>query len=261
MRKITVLILIQFLLITFNIKSQQPVNSDIVEIGWVEHLEDTIPLDLEFINEHNDTVILRDLIDKPTVLSFVYFNCPGVCNPLQESIARVAEKVDMELGKDYQILTISFDVTDTPEKAQKKKRNFIQNIVKDKAEHWMYLTGDQESIEAITSAVGFRYKVTGLDFAHPSGVILLSPEGKITRYLYGLDFLPFDLKMAIIEAQKGLAKPTINKVLQYCFNYDPEGQGYTLSITRIAGTIIIFISLLVFIGLIISRKRSMKKQK
>jgi len=106
--------------------------------------------------------------------------------------------------------------------------------------------------------VGFRYKETGLDFAHPSGIILVSPEGKITRYLYGLDFLPFDLKMAIIEAQKGLAKPTINKVLQYCFNYDPQGQNYTLSITRVAGTIIMFIAVLVFVILIIGRRRSRK---
>lgn len=258
MRKISIIILSLMLSINLSLNAQNPVNPDLVEIGWLEHLGDTIPLDLEFHSEVDKIVTLRELIDKPTVLSFVYFNCPGVCNPLQESIARVAEKVDMELGKDYQILTISFDVTDTPERAQKKKKNFIQNIVKEKAEHWMYLTGDQESIDAITEAVGFRYKETGLDFAHPSGVILVSPEGKITRYLYGLDFLPFDLKMAIIEAQKGLAKPTINKVLQYCFNYDPQGQNYTLSITRVAGTIIMFIAVLVFVILIIGRRRSRK---
>lgn len=260
MRKIIILLLSIFIF-SINGKAQNPINPDIVEIGWIEHLGDTIPLDLVFNSEVNKQVTLRELIDKPTVLSFVYFNCPGVCNPLQEGIARVAEKVDMELGKDYQILTISFDVTDTPEKAQKKKKNFIDNIVKEKADHWMYLTGDQENIDAITEAVGFRYKETGLDFAHPSGVILISPDGMITRYLYGLDFLPFDLKMAIIEAQKGMPKPTINKVLQYCFNYDPKGQSYTLSITRVAGTIIMFIAALVFIGLIIGRRKSQKANK
>ncbi|MFC2150900.1 SCO family protein [Bacteroidota bacterium] len=259
MRKITTVFVVFLTLATLKLNSQEAINQDILEIGWLEHLEDTIPLDLVFNSEVNKTVTLRELIDKPTVLSFVYFNCPGVCNPLQESISRVVEKTDMELGKDYQILTISFDVSDTPEKAQKKKKNFIQNIVKKKADHWMYLTGDQENIDAITEAVGFKYKATGLDFAHPSGIILLSPEGKITRYLYGLDFLPFDLKMAIIEAQQGLAKPTINKVLQYCFNYDPKGQGYTLSVTRVAGTIIMFIAVLVFVGLIVSRRRSIKK--
>jgi len=260
MRKITILIIILLFVGLAQIKSQETIVKDIVEIGWLEHLEDTIPLDLKFHSEEDKIVTLRELIDKPTVLSFVYFNCPGVCNPLQESIARVVEKTDMELGVDYQILTISFDVSDTPAKAQKKKQNFIQNIVKEKAAHWMYLTGEKESIDAITEAVGFKYKATGLDFAHPSGIILISPEGKITRYLYGLDFLPFDLKMAIIEAQQGLAKPTINKVLQYCFNYDPQGQGYTLSVTRVAGTIIMFFAAVIFLGLIISRRKSVKKK-
>jgi len=259
MRKITTILIAILFIGVGNLKSQEPITKDIVEIGWLEHLEDTIPLDLVFNSEENTVVTLRQLIDKPTVLSFVYFNCPGVCNPLQESIARVAEKTDMELGKDYQILTISFDISDTPAKAQKKKQNFIQNIVKEKAAHWMYLTGDEENIDAITEAVGFKYKATGLDFAHPSGIILISPDGKITRYLYGLDFLPFDLKMAIIEAQQGLAKPTINKVLQYCFNYDPQGQGYTLSVTRVAGTLILFIAALVFLGLIISKRKSKKE--
>jgi len=260
MRRITILLATLLFIGIIQVKSQETIVKDIVEIGWLEHLEDTIPLDLKFHSEEDKIVTLRELIDKPTVLSFVYFNCPGVCNPLQEIISRVVEKTDMELGKDYQILTISFDVSDTPTKAQKKKQNFIQNIVKEKATHWMYLTGEKESIDAITEAVGFKYKATGLDFAHPSGIILLSPEGKITRYLYGLDFLPFDLKMAIIEAQQGLAKPTINKVLQYCFNYDPQGQGYTLSVTRVAGTIIMFIAVIVFLGLIISRRKSAKKK-
>jgi len=256
MKRIALSLALFISVITVN--AQQSINQDIVEVGWIEHLGDTIPLDLVFNSEVNKQVTLRELIDKPTVLSFVYFNCPGVCNPLQEGIARVAEKVDMELGKDYQILTISFDVTDTPEAAQKKKKNFIDNIVKEKADHWMYLTGDQENIDAITEAVGFKYMETGLDFSHPSGVILVSPDGMITRYLYGLDFLAFDLKMAIIEAQKGLPKPTINKVLQYCFNYDPQGQSYTLSITRVAGTIIMFIAALVFIGLILGRRKARK---
>jgi protein SCO1/2 len=259
MKKITTAIIALLFVIITQVRSQEPITQDIVEIGWLEHLEDTIPLDLVFNSEEDVTISLRELIDKPTILSFVYFNCPGVCNPLQESISRVVEKTDMELGKDYQILTISFDVTDTPSKAQKKKNNFIQNIVKEKADHWMYLTGDQKNIDAITEAVGFKYKATGLDFAHPSGIILISPDGKITRYLYGLDFLPFDLKMAIIQAQQGLAKPTINKVLQYCFNYDPKGQSYTLSVTRVAGTIIMFFAVIIFIGLMIGRRRSIKK--
>ena len=255
-KNISILVILLFV-IPLDVYNQEDNN---IEVGWIEHLEDTIPLDLTFHSETDKIVSLRELINKPTILSFVYFNCPGVCNPLQEGISRVAEKVDMELGKDYQILTISFDITDTPEKAQKKKRNFIENIVKDKAEHWIYLTGEKKDIDAITEAVGFKYKATGFDFSHPSGIILVSPDGKITRYLYGVNFLPFNLKMAIIEAQKGMAKPTINRVLQYCFNYNPQGQTYTLSITRVAGILILFVGVSIFLGLLINRRRSIAKK-
>ena len=133
----------------------------------------------------------------------------------------------LHLGKDYQIITISFNTKDTPEKAREKKVNFVQKISKENQKYWIYLTGIQENINTITDAVGFKYKAQGLDFAHASAIMVLSPQGKITRYLYGLTFLPFDVKMAIIEAQKGIARPTINKVLEYCFAYNPGSKTYT----------------------------------
>ncbi len=230
--------------------AQKPAE-DQIEIGVYEKLGETIPLDLTFINEDDEEVTLGSLIDKPTVLSFVYFDCPGMCSPLLAGISEVVGKMDMELGKDYQVITISFNTNDTPEKARTKKVNFVQNISQDYREHWIYLTGEEENIKAITSAVGFKYKPIGFDFAHPSIITVLSPEGKITRYLYGIEFLPFDLKLAVIEAQKGLSMPTINRVIDFCFAYDPIEKSYGLQVTKVVGILTLFILLSVFVALLI----------
>jgi protein SCO1/2 len=235
----------------------QAASEDQIEIGVYEKLGETIPLDLTFINEEEEEVTLGSLIDKPTILSFVYFDCPGMCSPLLDGISDVVSKMDMELGKDYQVITISFNTKDTPEKARTKKLNFVQNISQDHREHWIYLTGEEENIKAITNAVGFKYKPMGFDFAHPSIITVLSPEGKITRYLYGIEFLPFDLKLAVIEAQKGQAMPTINRVIDFCFAYDPAEKSYGLQVTKVVGILTLFILLIVFLALLIKgRSRS-----
>lgn len=234
----------------------QVATEDQIEIGVYEKLGESIPLDLTFINEDDQEVTLGSLIDKPTILSFVYFDCPGMCSPLLDGISDVVSKMDMELGKDFQVITISFNTNDTPEKARTKKLNFVQNISQENREHWIYLTGKEENIRAITNAVGFKYKPMGFDFAHPSIITVLSPEGKITRYLYGIEFLPFDLKLAIIEAQKGQAMPTINRVIDFCFAYDPGEKTYGLQVTKVVGILTIFIALLVFITLLITGRRN-----
>jgi protein SCO1/2 len=226
-----------------------------VEIGIVEQLGQTIPLDLQFLNETGDTVTLGQLIDKPTALSFVYYDCPSICGPFQSGIAEVISKVDMNLGTDYQVILISFNPLDNPEKAREKKKNYVQLISGPQQSSWHYLTGWQDNIKKITDAVGYHFKPVGLDFAHPSALIILSPQGKITRYLFGISFLPFDLKMALIEAQKGLPRPTINKVLQYCFSYNDTSHSYTLQITRIVGSITILIALAVFLVLILKKRK------
>jgi len=225
-----------------------------IDIGVVEKLGDTIPLDLTFFNEKNEVVTLRQLVDKPTILCFVYFDCPGLCSPLLNGVSDMVSKLNMDLGKDYKIITISFNTKDTPEKALEKKKNFVQKISKENQANWIYLTGDQENIKLITQAVGYRYIPQGLDFAHPSVIVVVSPAGKITRYLYGLIYLPFDVKMAIIEAQKGLARPSINKVLEYCFAYNPSSRTYSLQVTRILGSLILLGAVLILVPLIIKRK-------
>jgi protein SCO1/2 len=253
-------ILIPFLAFVIGITSSFSQNDQVnIEVGIIEHLGDTIPLDLKFYNTENDTVTLGELITKPTVLSFVYFDCPGLCSPLLDGVADVVSKTDVQIGEVYDVITISFNTKDTPEKAKEKKKNFVTKIGEENQDAWYYLTGEEENIKAITNAVGFMYKPQGVDFAHPSAIIVVSPQGKITRYLYGIDFLPFDLKMAVTEAQTGIERPTINKVLQYCFAYDPKSQGYTLQITKVLGTFIIAVAIILFTVLLLKRRKSVKK--
>lgn len=226
-----------------------------IEVGVIEQLGDTIPLDLWFYNEENEQVTLRSLIDRPTIMCFVYFDCPNLCSPLMDGVADVVGKMDMTLGKEYKIITISFNTSDTPEKAREKKKNFVQRISKENQKDWIYLTGTQENISAITAAAGYKYTPQGLDFAHPSVIMVISPAGKITRYLYGLIYLPFDVKMAIIEAQKGIARPTANRILEYCFAYNPASKTYTLQMTRIVGVITIFFLVLIMVILLVRKRK------
>lgn len=225
------------------------------EIGVKEHLGETIPLDLEFMDEHGEYVQLKDMVDKPTILSFVYFDCPGICTPLLEGISDVITQMDLELGKDYKVLSISFNKNDDPIKAEKKKKNLVCKSCTKKKEHWRYLTGDAESIQQLLTKSGFAVKRTGNDFLHAGAIIVVSPNGIITRYLYGLKFNPLDLKLALIEAQDDLVRPTIHRVLKFCYSYDPVGKRYGLEITKLIGSFILLLLVLVFSILLIRRKK------
>jgi protein SCO1/2 len=253
-----VIVPIMFLMVISNIHAQVPVNRE-VEIGIVEKLGQTIPMDLKFVNEKNDTISIGSIITKPTILSFVYFDCPGLCSPLLDGIADVVSKTEMTLCKDYYIITISFNTKDTPDKARQKKLNFVSKIKETQRGSWTYLTGELENIQKITESVGFRYKPTGVDFAHPSTIIILSPQGKITRYLYGITYLPFELKMAIGEALKEQAQPSSSKLYDFCFAYDPQSKTYTLQFTRLLGSFVLILGLFFVLYLFVSSKRKSTK--
>lgn len=244
-----------FLLAIFNGAYAQIDQS--TEIGITEHLGNTIPLDLKFKNEKGDTVTLAQLINKPTILSFVYFDCPGLCSPLLEGVGDVIKRSDLKLGQDYQVITISFNFRDTPEKAKVKKDRFVEKYSKGNGEGWIFLTTDSTSIFKITDATGFKVKAVGLDFIHPSAIIAISPQGKITRYLYGITFLPIDFKMAIYEANKGQARPTIQKLMMLCFSYDAENKRFGLDVMKIGGILtVLFLLAFIVIFLIKPKKRN-----
>ena len=255
MKKNLILAFIVLISLTGTIGAQVDQSPD---VGIVEHLGSKVPLDLKFVNDKFQTVTLRQLITKPTILSFVYFDCPGLCSPLLEGLGSVMQKSDLTLGKDYQVITISFNFRDTPEKAKEKKKRLTERYAKGKSDGWIFLTTDSATIFNITHATGFITKAVGLDFVHPSAIIAVSPQGMITRYLYGITFLPIDFKMAIYEANKEQPRPTIQKVLLLCFSYDQDNKRFALDITKVTGIVIIFLILVFVIVYLIKPKK--KKQ-
>jgi protein SCO1 len=216
-------------------------------VGIGEHLGETLPMDTPFIDEQGRKVLLRDLVTKPTIITFVYYRCTHTCPTLLFGLSDVLSKVDLSPGKDFSVISISFDETETPDLAVQKRQDYIKATGKEFPEGaWRFLTADKEAIEKITRAAGFGFKKVAAGFAHPVALIVLSPQGKITRYVYGVRFLPMDLTLALTEASKGLAVPTVNKVLLYCFSYDPAGKKYVFNILKVTA-----IATLVFIALFV----------
>lgn len=235
-------------------------NADDLEIGVIEHLGDYLPENIKLINERGEEVFLNDLIDKPTIINFVYYRCPGICSPLMEAVADVMDRSELTPGDDYQVFTISFDPSETIDLGIRKKANYL-NLMNDSAKveaaktGWQFFTSDSASIVRATNATGFKYKKTGNDFLHAASLTVVSPEGKITRYLNGMFFLPFEWKMAVVEASKGQPGPTLNKVLRFCYTYDPVGKTYVMNVTKISGTLIMFFALVLLLYLVLKPKR------
>jgi protein SCO1 len=254
--------LTMFVLFTIILSGQNVINpvsnNNDVEIGVIEHLDEFLPDSISLINENGQQVWLADVIDKPSVINFVYYRCPGICSPLMEAVAGVMDKSDLIPGVDYQVLTISFDPSETIELGIRKKANYLNlmtNKVEEAKKGWLFFTSDSASIARATTATGFKYKRTGNDYLHAASLTVVSKDGKITRYLNGMYFLPFEWKMAIVEASKGQSGPTINKVLRYCYSYDPVGQTYVMNVTKVSGTLILFFAVVLLLILILKPKK------
>lgn len=226
------------------------------EIGIFERLDDFVPLDITLITGQGENVTLQEIIDKPTVIALVYYRCPGICSPFMEGMADAISRSDLDLGEDYQILSISFDPREGPELAVTNRNNYHHLVTKEfNPEGWRFFVADSANIARLTEAVGFKYKRTGFDFLHTSAMIFVTDKGKVTRYLHGTYFLPIDIKMAVIETSQGRSGPSLGRVLAYCYTFDPAGQQYVLNVTKIAGTLILFFAAVILLGLIAVRKR------
>ncbi len=191
-----------------------------------QRMGEQIPLDLVFRNEKGETVKLGDYFkeDRPVVISLVYYSCPMLCNMVLDGVTNAIRNLKYELGSDYQVVTISFDHNDTPEDAAEKKSIYARRYGRvGTDEGWAYLVADELTVRKITTAVGFRYAYdpeTG-QFAHGTLTTVLTPEGKIARYFFGIEYSSLDLRLALLEASQGKVGSPVEQLLLLCYSYDP----------------------------------------
>lgn len=226
------------------------------DVGIVEALGRPAALDVPLKDEEGRDVTLRQVVDKPTLLTLNYFRCAGICTPLLNGVVEVLNRMDQaEPGRDFQVVTVSFDPTDTPEIALRKKQNYLKQMKRPfPPSGWRFLTGPAESTKSLCDSVGFRFRQEGDQFVHPGAIVFLSPDGRVTRYMYGVTFLPADVAMAVGEARRGQAEPTINKILAFCYSYDPAGRRYVFNATRLAGAATLLLAA-AFVAFFILRRR------
>ena len=202
-----------------------------------QNLKQQVPLDLPFKDEDGRDVKLSDYFgNKPVILSLVYYECPMLCTETLNGMVSAFKVLKFDAGKEFNVVTISFDARETPALAAQKKANYLRQYGRPGAEQgWHFLTGPQSSIDAVTKAVGFHYAwdQSTQQFAHATALMLLTPDGKIAQYYYGVEFSPRDLRFGIIEASQGKTGTVVDQVLLYCFHYDPRSGKYGAVITRV----------------------------
>jgi len=236
-------------------------SKDLSGVGIDEKLGQFVPLDLTFNDEVGNQVTLKQLIHTPTILTPVYLHCPNVCSLLLQNLADILNRLPAEPDKEYRVISVSFDETEKPDLALQKKRTYLKMIQKPFPEDaWSFLTGDKENIGKVTDAIGFHFKRVGQDFEHPVALIILAPDGKIVRYMYGADPLPFDLKIALVEASQGRIGPTIAKVVRFCFSYDPKANKLVFNMLRVTGTVTLIFALSFVMFLLFKGRRQHPKE-
>ncbi|MBA3011411.1 MAG: SCO family protein [Desulfobacula sp.] len=242
-------------------QKEEPVLADQVKLE--ERLGEVIDFSASFVDENNRPVDLKTIFDKPVLLLPVYFMCTSVCNFLQAELANVLNLVGQIPGTDFNIITVSFADDEDASHAKTSKRNYA-NLLKREfpMENWVYLTSDNENIRKLTDSLGYYFiKKKDHFYIHPSAMVVLAKDGKIIRYLYGPSFLPFDVGMALSEAQKGDPGISIKRgVLSFCFDCDPENKTYVFKMFRITGTAILILLVGFVLFLIYPSKKSRKRR-
>ena len=207
------------------------------EVGIDQKLNSPIPLDLMFRDEHGSAIALGQYFgSKPVILTLVYYNCPMLCTQVLNGLDRSLEQIPMSVGKDFNVVTVSIDPTDQPPLAEAKKAVYLGMYNRPgAASGWHFLTGEESQIKQLAAAVGFRYAYDpdSKQYAHASGIMLLTPEGKISRYFYGVTYPERDMRLGLVEASEGKIGSPVDQVLLFCYHYDPHTGKYGLLISRV----------------------------
>jgi protein SCO1/2 len=227
---------------TYDPTVQQTQSSGLPEalqtVGIEQRLNEQLPLDTKFVDENGKSVALGDYFGKgkPVVLALVYYECPMLCNQVLTGLSGALKGVNFDVGKEFDVVAISFDPRDTPAIAKAKKETYLAHYNRpETAAGWHFLTGTPESIEKITQAVGFKYQwdESTKQFAHAGGIQIATPEGRLARYFYGIDYAPKDVKFGVMEASSSKIGNPVEKLILYCYHYNPASGKYGLMIMNI----------------------------
>jgi protein SCO1/2 len=206
-------------------------------VGMRQNLNQPIPADLTFTDDLGRTVRLGDYFGKkPIILNLVYFTCPMLCGEVLSGLENSLRMMKFDVGKEFDVITVSFDPHDTPEAAAKKKSEFLRRYKRPGAEQgWHFLVGHQDAIDSLTKSAGFDYEYDPKtrQFAHTAAILILTPEGRIAQYYYGIEYPPKDLRLGLVEAGTGKIGNVVDALLLYCYHYDPEQGKYSATILRV----------------------------
>lgn len=222
-----------FFVIANEAKSTESIPPELEGIGVVEKLGGGVPLDLVFKNEEGKEVKLRDFFqpNKPVILTLIYYGCPNLCGFLLNGFVDSLKLFPWSPGKEFTVLTVSIDPNENSELAKQKKEALLKIYSRENAEKgWHFLTASGDEAKKLSESVGFKYRYDDVEkqYAHSAAIFVLTPDGKISRYLYGIQFPVRDLKFSLIEATQGKIGSVVDKLLMFCYHYDPKGKKYAL---------------------------------
>jgi protein SCO1 len=229
--------------------------------GIVERTGQSLPADVVLLSEDSVWVRLGDIIRKPTLLSFVYYRCPGLCSPVMDGLAEIIDKSDLKLGKDYQVITISIDYREPISLARAKKASYLKTMhTASAARFWQYYVTDSQTVKKITDAAGWKFKRNGNDFIHAAGTVLITPKLKISQYFYGTFILPMHFHLAVNDARLELADASRLKDQKYCYNFTPSKNRLYQIVVLTAGISLLVLAAVLFIWLSLSGSTSTNPQ-